>query len=55
MEEMRCMKLIETRPVKQAASYQAVTKVNAKVASGVNKSKGRANNRVVKAAHVIER
>jgi hypothetical protein len=33
VEEMKLMKLIEKPSVKQRANYQAVTKVNAEVAS----------------------
>jgi hypothetical protein len=39
-EEMKTMKLIEKRPLSGSASYQAVTQVNAQVASKVMKPKG---------------
>ena len=37
-----------------SANHQAVTKVNAEVASRMQKSKGRARNRGAKAAWVVE-
>lgn len=38
-EEMKFMKLIEKRLLSRSASYQAVTQVNAQVASKVIKTK----------------